>query len=66
MSNLPARAVRTEQNGGGDTEAVTPSTSGTSSATEGNRREEVSEGNTEPTSEPNMRAGRKKTKRRAK
>ena len=65
MSNLPAPAVRTEQNGGGDTEAVTLSTSGTSSATEENRQEEVSEGNTEPTSDANMRAFRKKTKSRA-
>ena len=66
MSNLPAPVVRTEQNGGGgDTEVVTLSTSDTSSATEENRQEEGSEGNTEGTSEANMRACRKKPKSRA-
>ena len=70
VSNLPAPAVRDEQNsgdggGGGDTEAVNPGTSGTSNAAEEHRVEEVGEGNTETTSEENRRAGRKKSKSRA-
>ena len=70
MSNLPAPAVRDEQNdgdggGAGDTEAVIPVTSGTSNAAEEHRVEEVGEGNTETTSEENRRVGRKKSKSRA-
>ena len=70
MSNLPAPAVRDEQNGGdgggaGDTEAVTPGISSTSNAAEEHRVEEVGEGDTETTSEENRRAGRKKSKSRA-
>ena len=61
MSNSHLPAVRDEQNGGdGDTEAVTPGTSGTSNAAEEHWVEEVGEGNTETTSEENRRAGRKK------